>query len=47
MNTTNQQPELYLGNQTYWIHVISYNSLGKSPEATLRFQLLMKSVSMT
>ncbi|KAI4561284.1 hypothetical protein MJG53_012347 [Ovis ammon polii x Ovis aries] len=36
MNTTNQQPELYLGNQTYWIHVISYNSLGKSPEATLR-----------
>ncbi|KAB0339962.1 hypothetical protein FD754_023514, partial [Muntiacus muntjak] len=36
MNTTNQQPELYLGNQTYWVHVISYNSLGKSPEATLR-----------
>ncbi|XP_010851807.1 PREDICTED: interleukin-31 receptor subunit alpha isoform X3 [Bison bison bison] len=36
MNTTNQQPELYLGNQTYWVHVRSYNSLGESPEATLR-----------
>ncbi|XP_007942370.1 interleukin-31 receptor subunit alpha [Orycteropus afer afer] len=35
-NTTNQQLELYLGDETYWVTVISYNSVGKSPEATLR-----------
>ncbi|XP_004380533.1 interleukin-31 receptor subunit alpha [Trichechus manatus latirostris] len=36
MNTTNQQLQLYLGGETYWVSVISYNSVGKSPEATLR-----------
>ncbi|XP_006874712.1 PREDICTED: interleukin-31 receptor subunit alpha [Chrysochloris asiatica] len=36
MNTTNEQLELYLGSETYWVSVVSYNSFGKSPEATLR-----------
>ncbi|XP_058420050.1 interleukin-31 receptor subunit alpha [Diceros bicornis minor] len=35
-NTTNQQLDLYLGGKTYWVSVISYNSLGESPVATLR-----------
>ncbi|TKC35898.1 hypothetical protein EI555_016457, partial [Monodon monoceros] len=36
MNTTNQQLKLYLGGKTYRVYVISYNSLGESPVATLR-----------
>ncbi|XP_008568262.1 PREDICTED: interleukin-31 receptor subunit alpha, partial [Galeopterus variegatus] len=36
MNTTNQQLELHLGGETYWVSVISYNSLGESPVASLR-----------
>ncbi|XP_006187435.1 interleukin-31 receptor subunit alpha [Camelus dromedarius] len=36
INTTNQQLELYLEGKAYWISVTSYNSLGKSPVATLR-----------
>ncbi|KAM5259773.1 interleukin-31 receptor subunit alpha isoform 2-T4 [Hipposideros larvatus] len=36
VNTTNQQLELYLEDKTYWVSVISYNSLGESPVATLR-----------
>ncbi|KAM6224351.1 LOW QUALITY PROTEIN: interleukin-31 receptor subunit alpha [Rhynchocyon petersi] len=36
MNTTNQQLDLYVGCQMYWVSVISYNSMGKSPEATIR-----------
>lgn len=36
MNTTNQQLKLYLGGKTYRLYVISYNSLGESPVATLR-----------
>ncbi|ELK12196.1 Interleukin-31 receptor A [Pteropus alecto] len=35
-NTTNQQLELYLGDKTYWVSVISYNSLGESPVTALR-----------
>ncbi|XP_053446403.1 interleukin-31 receptor subunit alpha isoform X2 [Nycticebus coucang] len=35
-NTTNQQFELDLGGEAYWVSVISYNSLGESPVATLR-----------
>ncbi|XP_012577324.1 PREDICTED: interleukin-31 receptor subunit alpha isoform X2 [Condylura cristata] len=35
-NTTEQQLDVYLGGKTYWVSVISYNSLGKSPVATLR-----------
>ncbi|XP_032259447.1 interleukin-31 receptor subunit alpha [Phoca vitulina] len=36
VNTTNQTHELYLGGKTHWVYVISYNSLGESPVATLR-----------
>uniref|UniRef100_A0A8C9PQX8 Interleukin-31 receptor subunit alpha n=1 Tax=Spermophilus dauricus TaxID=99837 RepID=A0A8C9PQX8_SPEDA len=36
INTTTQQCELYLGGETYWMSVTSYNSLGNSPAATLR-----------
>ncbi|VTJ64195.1 Hypothetical predicted protein, partial [Marmota monax] len=36
INTTTQQCELYLGGETYWVSVTSYNSLGNSPAATLR-----------
>uniref|UniRef100_A0A8C4LV88 Interleukin-31 receptor subunit alpha n=1 Tax=Equus asinus asinus TaxID=83772 RepID=A0A8C4LV88_EQUAS len=36
VNTTNQQLDLYLGGETYWVSVISYNSLGESSLATLR-----------
>eukprot|EP00069_Balaena_mysticetus_P017627 bmy_10772T0 len=36
MNTTNQQLKLYQGGKTYRVYVISYNSLGESPVATLR-----------
>lgn len=36
MNTTNEKLELYLGGKTYWVCVVSYNSLGESPVATLR-----------
>nr|XP_010586448.1 interleukin-31 receptor subunit alpha [Loxodonta africana] len=36
MNTTNQQLELNLGGETYCVSVNSYNSIGKSPVATLR-----------
>ncbi|XP_037001047.2 interleukin-31 receptor subunit alpha [Artibeus jamaicensis] len=37
-NTTHEHQglELYLGNETYWVSVVSYNSLGHSPTATLR-----------
>ncbi|KAB0389091.1 hypothetical protein E2I00_011108, partial [Balaenoptera physalus] len=36
MNTTNQQLKLYQGGKAYRVYVISYNSLGESPVATLR-----------
>ncbi|XP_037655160.1 interleukin-31 receptor subunit alpha [Choloepus didactylus] len=36
MNTTNQQLEVHLGSDSYSVSVISYNSVGKSPEATMR-----------
>ncbi|XP_047410646.1 interleukin-31 receptor subunit alpha [Sciurus carolinensis] len=36
INTTTQQCELHLGGKTYWVSVASYNSLGKSPVATMR-----------
>ncbi|GAB5566881.1 interleukin-6 receptor subunit beta isoform X1 [Prionailurus iriomotensis] len=36
LNTTNEKLELYLGGKTYWVCVVSYNSLGESPVATLR-----------
>ncbi|XP_029797067.1 interleukin-31 receptor subunit alpha [Suricata suricatta] len=36
LNTTNEKLELYLGGKTYRVCVASYNSLGKSPVATLR-----------
>ncbi|XP_006149048.1 interleukin-31 receptor subunit alpha isoform X2 [Tupaia chinensis] len=36
VNTTNQQIKLHLGGETYNVSVISYNSLGESPVATLR-----------
>ncbi|XP_077629122.1 interleukin-31 receptor subunit alpha [Crocuta crocuta] len=36
LNTTNETLELYLGGKTYWVCVVSYNSLGESPVATLR-----------
>ncbi|XP_037385258.1 interleukin-31 receptor subunit alpha [Talpa occidentalis] len=35
-NTTQQQLDVYLEGKAYWVFVISYNSLGKSPVATLR-----------
>ncbi|XP_062067861.1 interleukin-31 receptor subunit alpha [Lepus europaeus] len=35
-NTTDQQLELRLGGETYRVAVMSYNSLGHSPEAKLR-----------
>ncbi|XP_006891605.1 PREDICTED: interleukin-31 receptor subunit alpha [Elephantulus edwardii] len=35
-NTTHQQLTLHLGNKVYWVSVISYNSMGKSPKSTLR-----------
>uniref|UniRef100_A0A8I3PWN8 Interleukin-31 receptor subunit alpha n=1 Tax=Canis lupus familiaris TaxID=9615 RepID=A0A8I3PWN8_CANLF len=40
VNTTNQTHELYLGGKTYWVYVVSYNSLGESPVATLRIPAL-------
>ncbi|KAG8519799.1 Interleukin-31 receptor subunit alpha, partial [Galemys pyrenaicus] len=36
VNTTEQQLDVYLGGKTYSVSVISYNSLGRSPAATLR-----------
>ncbi|XP_012873958.1 PREDICTED: interleukin-31 receptor subunit alpha [Dipodomys ordii] len=35
-NTTNQQLDLHLSNETYWVFVTAYNSLGESPGARLR-----------
>ncbi|XP_016055288.1 PREDICTED: interleukin-31 receptor subunit alpha [Miniopterus natalensis] len=35
-NTTHQQLELVLGGEAYWVSVVSYNSLGQCPAATLR-----------
>nr|XP_012631126.1 interleukin-31 receptor subunit alpha isoform X3 [Microcebus murinus] len=40
VNTTNRQLELHLGGETYLVSVISYNSLGESPVATLRIPAL-------
>ncbi|XP_030653697.1 interleukin-31 receptor subunit alpha isoform X1 [Nomascus leucogenys] len=42
MNTTNQQLELHLGGKSYWVSMISYNSLGKSPVATLRIPAIQE-----
>ncbi|XP_055107628.2 interleukin-31 receptor subunit alpha isoform X1 [Symphalangus syndactylus] len=42
MNTTNQQLELRLGGKSYWVSMISYNSLGKSPVATLRIPAIQE-----
>ena len=36
VNTTHQNLELYVGSETYWVSVVSYNSLGQCPAATLR-----------
>ncbi|PNI24091.1 IL31RA isoform 8 [Pan troglodytes] len=42
MNTTNQQLELHLGGESFWVSMISYNSLGKSPVATLRIPAIQE-----
>ncbi|XP_075399137.1 interleukin-31 receptor subunit alpha [Tenrec ecaudatus] len=35
-NTTNQDLEVFLGNNTYWVCAVSYNSIGESPKAILK-----------
>lgn len=35
-NTTDQHLELHLGGEPYQVSVVSYNSLGRCPAATLR-----------
>ncbi|EHH26504.1 hypothetical protein EGK_16498 [Macaca mulatta] len=42
VNTTNQQLELHLGGESYWVSMISYNSLGKSPVTTLRIPAIQE-----
>ncbi|XP_032136506.1 interleukin-31 receptor subunit alpha isoform X1 [Sapajus apella] len=42
INTTNQPLELHLGGESYWVSMISYNSLGKSPVATLRIPAIQE-----
>ncbi|XP_007970975.2 interleukin-31 receptor subunit alpha [Chlorocebus sabaeus] len=42
VNTTNQQLELHLGGESYWVSMVSYNSLGKSPVTTLRIPAIQE-----
>ncbi|KAM4875928.1 interleukin-31 receptor subunit alpha [Thomomys bottae] len=41
-NTANQQLDLHLSSETYWVFVTAYNSLGESPGAILRISAVQE-----